>query len=182
MRISDWSSDVCSSDLADLVPGARVIAILRDPVERAFAHYKERRRNGTEPLSFEAALAAEEGRLAGEEERILGDPGYISFAHRHQSYRDQGRYAPALERWLDVYPREQVLILLAEDLYRDPQSAYDQVTDHLGLPRHVLRDAVVHNAEPSAALDAETAARLRLEMAGDITAVERLLGRSTGWG
>src|SRR3546814_5840260 len=126
MRISDWSSDVCSSDLADLVPGARVIAILRDPVERAFSHYKERRSNGTEPLSFEAALATEEGRLAGEEERILGDPGYISFAHRHQSYRDQGRYAPALERWLDVYPREQVLILLAEDLYRDPQSAYDQ--------------------------------------------------------
>src|SRR3546814_15200779 len=53
---------------ADLVPGARVIAILRDPVERAFSHYKERRSNGTEPLSFEAALATEEGRLAGEEE------------------------------------------------------------------------------------------------------------------
>src|SRR3546814_9959371 len=100
-----------------------------------------------------SALAAEEGRLAGEEERILGDPGYISFATRHQSYRDQGRYAPALERWLDVYPREQVLFLLAEDLYRDPQSAYDQVTDHLGLPRHVLRDAVVHKDRKSTRLN-----------------------------
>src|SRR3546814_13674588 len=80
MRISDWSSDVCSSDLArrrlarhlgydpvvgdatpyylyhplaparaaDLVPGARVIAILRDPVERAFSHYKERRSRSEE--------------------------------------------------------------------------------------------------------------------------------------
>src|SRR3546814_12736053 len=102
MRISDWSSDVCSSDLADLVPGARVIAILRDPVERAFSHYKERRSNGTEPLSFEAALATEEGRLAGAEERMLGDPGYIGFAHRQQSYRDPGRYAPAPDPSLAV--------------------------------------------------------------------------------
>ena len=41
---------------ARLVPDALIVVVLRDPVERAFSHYKERRSNGTEPLSFAEAI------------------------------------------------------------------------------------------------------------------------------
>jgi hypothetical protein len=65
-----------------VAPDALILASLRDPVERAWSHYKERRTNGTDPLPFDEAIEAEPGRLAGEEARLLEDDGYISFVHR----------------------------------------------------------------------------------------------------
>ena len=58
-----------------MVPDALIIVSLRDPVEREFSHFKERRSNGTEPLSFADAIAAEPDRLEGEERRILAEDG-----------------------------------------------------------------------------------------------------------
>jgi hypothetical protein len=166
---------------ASIVPDARVVALLRDPVERAFSHYKERRSNGTEPLSFEEALDAEAARVDGAEERILGEPDHVSFAHRHQTYVGQSRYAAPVRRWLETFPPGHVLVLPAEALYRDPQGTYDIVCAHLGLPSWALTDPRVHNAEPSDSLAEPIRARLREELADDVATLEELLGRSMGW-
>lgn len=163
------------------VPDAAVLVVLRDPVERAYSHYKERVRNRTEPLSFADAVAAEPERLAGEAARIVADPAYVSFAHRHQSYVDQGRYAPMLERWFAAYGRDRVLVEISEDMYADPQATYDRVTDHVGIARHRLADTSAHNAEPARDLDPATRARLAALLAPDVRATEELLGRSLPW-
>jgi len=163
------------------VPDARILVVLRDPVERAYSHYKERCANDTEPLAFGAAVAAEPARLAGEEERIVAEPGYVSFAHRHCSYVDQGRYAPMLERWFSAYGREQVLVEISEEMYADPQATLDRVTDHLGIRRHRLRDTAAHNAEPARDLDPATRAALTELLAPDVRATEALLGRPLPW-
>src|ERR1044072_5537779 len=49
----------------ELVPEARLVALVRDPVDRALSHYNHERALGREPLSFEEALAAEDDRLRG---------------------------------------------------------------------------------------------------------------------
>lgn len=165
-----------------LAPDALIVAVLRDPVERAFSHYKERRTNGTEPLSFAAAIDAEPARLAGEEERILADPTYVSFAHRHASYVDQGRYAPMLERWFAVYGRDRVVVAPSEEMYADPQPFVDGIVDRLGLPRRPLEHPEPYNAEPDRSFDPALRARLAGDLAPDIRAVEELLGRSLPWG
>jgi sulfotransferase family protein len=165
-----------------VAPDALVIAVLRDPVERAFSHYKERRTNGTEPLTFEEALAAEPARLAGEEERILADPGYVSFAHRHASYVDQGRYAPMLARWFDAFGRDRVIVAPSEEMYAAPQPFVDRVVDELGLPRRTLEHPEPYNAEPDRGFDPALRARLADELAPDIAAVEALLDRPMPWG
>ena len=85
--------------VAAMLPDVRLIAILRDPVERAYSHYQLAHRNGREPLSFEQALAAEPERLAGEEARLLSDPAYRGEAYGVQSYRTRGLYLEQLERW-----------------------------------------------------------------------------------
>lgn len=162
------------------VPDATIVALLRDPVERAFSHWKERS-NHTEDLSFADALAAEADRTAGEEARMLADPTYVSFAHRHQTYVAQGQYAPMLERWFDAFGRDRVLVVAAEEFYADPQSFLDQVTDQLGIPRRDLGTPEPFNAEPSADMDPTVRARLAEELADDIRAVEDLLGRPMPW-
>ena len=146
---------------AGTVPGARIIALLRDPVERTYSHYSEQRRNGVETLGFEEALAAEPHRLAGEADRMAADPSYRSFAHEHQSYATQSEYLPGLERWMRAFSAEQVLVLQSEDLYRDPQGTCDRALAHLGLEPLPLHDARVWNAPPRA--DMPTAARRDLE-------------------
>jgi hypothetical protein len=163
-----------------VAPDALVVALLRDPVERAFSHWKERR-NHTEPLAFAEALAAEAARTDGEEARMLADPTVVSPAHRHQTYAAQSRYAPMLERWFAAYGRDRVLVWAAEEFYADPQACCDTITDRLGLPRRHLGDPEPFNAEPSADMDPEVRAQLRTAMADDIVAIEQLLGRSMPW-
>ena len=85
---------------AQVVPHAKVIAVLRHPVDRAFSHYRERVKQGVETLStFEAALEAEHSRVGGERERMLEDPSYVSWNHLNFAYRDQSRYGQALASW-----------------------------------------------------------------------------------
>ena len=161
-------------------PDALVVALLRDPVERAFSHWKERR-NHTEDLPFEAALAAESERTDGEEARLMADPSAVSMAHRHQSYVAQGRYAPMLERWLGAYGPDQVIVEAAETFYADPQAFLDRLTDRLGLPRRDLGTPQPFNAEPSADMDSQVRAVLTERLGPDIEAVEQLLGRPLPW-
>ena len=164
-----------------VVPDAHILVVLRDPVERAYSHYKERRTNHTERLGFNDAIAAEPERLAGEADLIVSEPGYVSFAHRHCSYLDQGRYAPLLSRWFDAFGRDQVHVEISEEMYANPQATLDRVTDRLGIARHALRDTGVHNAEPDQDLDPELRAHLVESLAPDVRATEELLGRDLPW-
>lgn len=163
-----------------VAPDALVVALLRDPVERAFSHWKERR-NHTEDLAFAEALAAEEERTRGEEERLRAGAVAVSAAHRHQTYVAQGCYAPMLERWFEAYGRDRVVVAPAEELYADPQAFCDHLTDRLGLPRHPLPTTEPYNAEPSADMDPTVRAALTDRLAPHVAAVEDLLGRPMPW-
>ncbi len=164
-----------------MAPDAKVIALLRDPVERAYSHWVERTRNGVETLSFAAAIEAEASRLDGEEERMLADPSYQSFAHQHHSYVDQGRYARGLRRWMRAYPASQILVLRSEDFYADPASIYAQTVGFLGLAPFTPQEFRAWNMKPKEALDPEVVATVRSMLADDIVELEQLLGRPMHW-
>ncbi len=167
--------------LAAEVPDIKLVVMLRDPVERAWSHYKERVRNGGEDLSFEEALDVEGGRLEGEVDRILGEPGYRSYAHENHSYVTQGRYSEMLERWFSLFDREQFFIAASEDFYRDPDKMANEVWSFLGLPGATLRSRQRHNYHPAPDLEPQTRARLSDVAAEEQAALEELLGRRLPW-
>jgi sulfotransferase family protein len=136
----------------EALPDVRLIVLLRDPVERAYSHWKERRTQRTEPLDFAAALAAEPARIAGERDRMLAEPGYFSHAWDWYTYRTRGRYLEQLEPWLSGLPG-QLLVLASESLYREPAAVYRTVLDFLGLPPFQPVRFEVHNDRPSAPMD-----------------------------
>jgi hypothetical protein len=138
---------------AALMPQARIIVLLRDPVERAWSHYKERRTEGHEPLDFAAALAAEDVRTAGERERLIADGSSVSNAYDWWSYRARGRYLEHLEPWLSAYHPGQMLILPSETFYRDPAGTYATVLDFLRLPPYELPAYDVFNDRPGGGMD-----------------------------
>lgn len=160
---------------AALLPHARLIALLRNPVERAYSHWRRERRDGREPLpTFEAALAAEPERLAGEEERIIADARYYSYAHENWSYLTQSLYFTPLRRWLDRFPPDQVFIESSERFLTDPQGVYNRVLAFLGLPPRRLCDTRPLNAVPP---DAPVPDHLRAELRERLTLHNRELER-----
>ena len=158
-------------------PNAKVIALLRNPVDRAYGHWAERSRNGIETLPFSEAIRAEAGRLAGEEQRMFDDPSYVSFAHQHYSYADQSRYARGLARWLDAYPG-QVLVLKSEDLYISPATTYAHVLNFLDLASHDPAEFVAWNYRSKDPIAPEDRLFLVDALAEDVAQLEALLGRS----
>ncbi|HET6601380.1 MAG TPA: sulfotransferase, partial [Gaiella sp.] len=123
-----------------LVPNAKLIALVRNPVDRAYSQYQHEVALGREPLSFEDALAAEEERTRGEAERLAADPRAFSRAWWDHTYAARGRYAEQLERWLDVYPREQLLVVATEELGERPAETYASILAFLGAAPHELEE------------------------------------------
>jgi len=164
-----------------LVPEARLVALVRNPVERALSHYHHEVALGREPLSFEDALDAEEERLRGEEERLAADSSYFSRAWWSHAYKARGRYAEQLERWLAVFPRDRLLILPSEDLGGEPERTHARVLDFLGAAPHRL-DAYPRVYERQyEAMSAETRKRLAAEFEAPNRRLYELLGRDLGW-
>jgi hypothetical protein len=166
-----------------LLPSARLIVLLRNPIERAHSHWRRERRDGREPLpTFEEALAAESQRLAGEEERIRRDARYYSYPHENWSYQSQGLYLAALQRWFDLFPREQVFIESSERFKRDPQGIYERVLGFLGLPPFRLRNTRPLNVDPSdSTLPEHTRAALMDQFAPHNHRLEQCLAMKFGW-
>jgi hypothetical protein len=125
--------------VAELLPNVKLIAVLRNPVDRALSNYQHEVRAGREPLSFAEALDRESERLAGEADRLQNDPGYYSWNHHRYAYTRRGLYLEHLRRWVPhPFPRSQLLVLQSEWLFRDPPAATAAVYRFLGLPPHQL--------------------------------------------
>ena len=103
------------------VPEAKLVAILRDPTERAYSAYQHAVRNGREPLqSFAAALAEEEERVR---------EGWHPIYH----YRSRGFYHAQLSRYVELFGREQLRVYLHEDLRSDPFGMIRDIFRFLGV-------------------------------------------------
>ena len=101
-------------------PEARIIILLRNPVDRAYSHYWHNVLALQEDLEFEAALEAEPSRIAA------GDP-YRSH------YVSCGLYTSQVRRYLDRFGEEGTRVLLFEDLKNDPAGLCRELFEFLGV-------------------------------------------------
>ncbi|WP_202916111.1 sulfotransferase domain-containing protein [Paenibacillus mesophilus] len=116
------------------IPSVKLIALLRNPVERTISSYKMMHRRKKEHLSFEQAMQEETSRIRDELPKMLGDPNYFSKEHFYFSYLSRSVYADQLEPYFKRFPREQILILKSEDLFTDPSTVYRKTLKFLNLP------------------------------------------------
>jgi hypothetical protein len=163
-----YHPDAAARIAAD-VPDARLLLLLRDPVQRAWSHYRYELARGFETLGPEEALDNEADRLA------QPDPQERARAHRHFGYVGRSRYAEQLRRLHEHFTSEQVLVLRSETLFADPVTTMDRVFAHLGLPPHRQDEHRPHKALRPEQVPAAFAERVRAGIADDLADLGTLL-------
>ncbi|MGH9276270.1 MAG: sulfotransferase domain-containing protein [Acidimicrobiales bacterium] len=167
--------------LSAVVPDAKLIVLLRDPVERAWSHWWHQVRRGHEALTFDEAIAAEDSRLSPGLLDIDADAATLTFHDHHHSYAARGVYAPQLERWWRVVPREQTLVLRSEDLFDRPATVFEEVLDFLELPHWQPPTFESLNRMAAGAMSAGAQASLVEHFRPHNRRLADLLGQDLGW-
>jgi hypothetical protein len=168
--------------LAKLLPRARLIVMLRNPVDRAYSQFQMSRREGEEELdSFADAVAVEDLRLDGERTRAQGSQHYNSWPIGCWSYLMRSRYAEQLERWFALLPREQFHFLTLEEMADDPQRALDDVHRFLELPPHRYEELHPLHTATYDSIDAATRAQLGEYFRPHNERLYELVGADFGW-
>ena len=116
-----------------LIPDARIIVILRDPVERAHSNWTHMWSAGLDPIGDVVRACAEEDR------RIAA--GWADFWH----YTALGRYGEQLEHLYTVFPRDQVMVLRYRALIENPAGVLDRICAFLCVPAGVLTEVPREN-------------------------------------
>jgi hypothetical protein len=148
-------------------PRIKLVILLRNPIDRAFAHWNMQRFKDREPLDFLAALK--------EEPRRIAQPRSIE--SRRFSYVDRGFYSTQLERVFKFFPREQVMVVKFEQFRDRKQETLDAIFDFLSVKRlRVSRDRDRNVVPYERAITAEERKYLLDVFTADIAKLEQMLG------
>jgi hypothetical protein len=163
------------------LPGVKLIAMVRDPVERAYSAHQHESARGFETEPFERALELEESRLAGEVERMRADTAYQSFSHRHHAYVTRGRYAEQLAQLAQHCGHDNLFVLDADAFFLNPLEHYEQVLSFLSLPSHEQPPLRKTNARARAPMPDSLRTRLRQQFEEADLALVSFLGDLPSW-
>lgn len=113
--------DACAKRISEAFGKARIVFILRNPVDRAYSHYLMTRSRGLESLSFEDAVQRESERLTSHFNKI------------HFSYIARGSYSTQIGRYEELFGRDNVKVVLFEDFIRKTEQTVKDITTFVGL-------------------------------------------------
>ena len=109
----------CATLIKKHLPEVKIIAILRQPVKRAYSNYLHAKRADREPInSFIGAINSEEGRI---------EKNWSTLYH----YKEKGFYFRQLSRYFKEFKKEQIKVILFEDIIDDPQKITKEVFEFL---------------------------------------------------
>ena len=120
----------------NVFPDVKLLIIFRNPVDRAVSQYYHWVRIKREERSFEEAIDSELEMLLKSPDRPQGHGNY--WQKQPGNYIGRGVYIEFIQKWMEVFPREQFLILKGEDFYEKPAITMKQVFHFLGLPEYQL--------------------------------------------
>ena len=141
--------------IAKTVPQAKLILMLRNPVDRAYSHYQHSVRGGNETLPFAEALKKEHERVGDALKRMRDDKDYYNLEIAFYAYCSTGIYIDQIKVLRSLFPPEQILIVSTEDFHADPQTVYRRVLAFLNMPYMVLKNAKKFNTGSYSRMDGE---------------------------
>ena len=147
-----WNKLVANRILTTL-PNARLIVLIRNPVDRAYSNYHLGLRSGTENLSFEDAIKSELDRLDTVETHSENNVAKFTIP---RSYIAKGFYAEQLKIWFELFSSEQLFIVNTDDFESYPQKTLNQIYSFLRIPEINVGNLEKHKVESYGKMKSET--------------------------
>ena len=120
--------------IRELMPDVKLVAILRDPIERTLSHYKMGRRRDTEPRDFDTAISELLAEDALQQGRELSAPAHSAgYEPESAFYVAWSEYGRILGEYARLFGPDQLLVLYTEDLESDPAGTLDRLLAFIGL-------------------------------------------------
>jgi hypothetical protein len=165
--------------MQSVVPDARLIVLLRDPVSRAFSHYQHRKTRHLESRTFEQAVADELQTYVFPARRGVA---LAPNAQPMLGYVGRGYYALQLELLLALYPLNRVLVIDSAELFSDTSATCRRVFDFLGLEDFDVQPGKVYNrGYYQEKVDPRVAEQLREHYLPYDKLLEDVVGRPFQW-
>ena len=117
----------------EVVPNAKIIVMLRNPVDRAYSHYQMEKANKNEELTFEEAIEKEPERIRGEFEEMQHNKNNSGRNYPHRAYIKSGEYFEQIKPWLELYPKENFMFIKSEEFNKNTSLVYNEVLKFLRL-------------------------------------------------
>lgn len=146
-----WSHPGAPAAASDILPDAKLIVMLRDPVERAWSDYRMFRRSGMEKEDFTAVVERAARWLSEDDARCLCASA-LQNSFNPLRYVRCGMYTDLLEGWQQHFAGSRTLVLVSEEFFAAPEAEVRRAWAHLGLPpsslEHAPRARISTDEEP----------------------------------
>ena len=163
-------------------PDAKIVALIREPIARAYSHHKHNMRHKLETVAdFDRAIDLEAERTEAALARFESDErGVFDRTLNDQTYMVRGRYAEQVERLYNLWGRDKVLVIASERFFAETPTVYAEILAFLGLPPHDanLKAKNVNTYDP---IKPETRERLQPTVGPWNAKLNEVLGRDIGW-
>jgi len=134
------------------LPSVKIIAIFRNPVDRAYSNYNLGVRMNTEKSTFEETI--------DEEIEFLENNPFRDSIDRKRSYVTKGIYEKQIKSWFDVFPREQIHILSTEEMEQKPQETLLKIFKFLEIPEYIIKNPQKQKSAKYEKMNGKTRERL----------------------
>ena len=171
----------CPARVRQDLPDCKLILLLRNPVDRAYAHYHMSKRKKKESLSFENAIDTERSRMTKALEEAKLHNRYDTVPLLYHNYLSRGIYQEQLKRWFLQFPRSSFHILSFEDFITQPQLEYDRICTFLNILKADISILPRLNADTYEDMDKRTRSKLIEYFRPHNEQLFELIGYSLPW-
>ena len=131
-----WNS-LAAERILKILPNVKLIAILRNPIDRAYSNYHVGIKYGNEALSFEEAINWEIKNL--EQKNLRGKENWMNKFNHPRSYVIKGLYSEQLDIWFKLFQKEQILVISTEEMAINPNKTVNEIFQFLNMPKYDLQ-------------------------------------------
>ncbi len=163
-----------------IIPDVKLIAILRNPVDRAFSSYFSQLRVKNEKIPFEEAIEEESQRRSITVQKIINPNNESISSNPPHLYT--GIYHIHIKKWLEFFPREQIFIINSDELKKEPVKILNQVFQFLDLDPYNPKDLRLKNVgEYNIKMNSKMRKKLVEYFKTHNEQLSQLLGRKFDW-
>jgi len=164
-----------------ILPNIKFVVLLRNPINRAYSHYKLTFRVGIEKLSFSESIKKQSKIINLDIKKIFSDGKFYESNLKAHLYLIKGIYVYHLENWFKFFKKSQFLIIKSEDFFKNPKKFTNDVFTYLGLPEYSINSSTIFNEEMNIPMDKSTQKWLEEFYKPFNKQLFHLLERDFGW-